>query len=53
MKQITLHPENQTVPSKLVESDAKNIITINPSVEWTDFAGLSWIFLEHSFEDYA
>lgn len=53
MKQITLHPKNQSLSSKLVESDTKNALTTNPSVDWTDFAGLSWIFLEHSFEDYA
>ncbi|MGY5148288.1 MAG: hypothetical protein ACW9W4_09860 [Candidatus Nitrosopumilus sp. bin_7KS] len=51
MKQITMQP--QTQPAKLVESDAKNALTTNPSVDWTDFAGLSWIFLDHSFEDYA
>ena len=51
MKQITLRPQNQT--SELVESDTKNALPTNPSVDWTDFAGLSWIFLEHSFKDYA
>lgn len=51
MKQITVSTQSQ--PSKLVQSEAKNALATNSSVEWTDFAGLSWIFLEHSFEDYA
>ncbi|WP_179363347.1 hypothetical protein [Nitrosopumilus oxyclinae] len=50
MKQITLR--SQSPPTKLVESDTQNALTTNPSVDWTDFAGLSWIFLDHSFEDY-
>jgi len=53
VKQIAQNIPSQNLPSILVESDTKNALPTNSSVDWTGFAGLSWIFLEHSFEDYA
>ena len=48
MTQVVLFNSRQTTDksSFLVESEAKNpLLTINKK-PWTDFAGLSWIFLD-------
>ncbi len=53
MSQIILDHNDKTVQSNLVEGDAKNASLTKSSFDWTELAGLSWIFREHSFEDYA
>ena len=53
MSQIIQTSEDRTIQTDLVESDAKNAPLTNTSFDWTELAGLSWIFQEHSFDDYA
>ena len=52
MTQIVIHKTLQKSDySAVVESDAKNPLPTK-MFDWTDLAGLSWIFKEDSLEDY-
>ena len=53
MSQIILDNHYKIIQSTLVEGDAKNVSLTKLSFDWTELAGLSWIFREHSFDDYA
>lgn len=54
MTQVVIHKveEKSNTHEILVGSDAENALPANIA-SWTELAGLSWIFVDNSLENYA
>ncbi|WP_182126624.1 hypothetical protein [Nitrosopumilus sp. b2] len=53
MKQVTLNIQRPDQSLSLVGSDVKNALPTSTYCNWTELAGLSWIFVDDDLKNYA